>query len=323
MPAKQAWPKFSDANIKGAFYRAYEETAAKAYLDELAMYVDSDQETESYAWLGNVPVMREWEGGRQLNQPNPYEWTIQNKLYELTLELPVDDIRRDKTGQFAKWAARAGKSAAMNPVRLLSALMVNGESSVCYDGQYFFDTDHQEGLSGFNSNKISFDLSDSPAQVHGTPTRPSAEEMEYAIIEAVTALYSMKDDQAEPVNQDAQEFAIIAPVGYMSSVLAATKSMSMAYGRDNTIKTTDWKFKPYFDARLTTWGSGNKFGVFRTDDPMKPFIHQVELDTDIVYIDDPKADVVFRTRKYQWGASRLEGLGYGDYKKAVLVSLSA
>ena len=39
---------------------------------------------------------------------------------------------------------------------MLTTLMIAGESSLCYDGQYFFDTDHSDGASGTLSNSISF-----------------------------------------------------------------------------------------------------------------------------------------------------------------------
>ena len=56
---------------------------------------------------------------------------------------------------------------------LLSTLIVNGATTVCYDGQYFFDTDHSEGASGTQSNKIDSDISTLPASVHGSTTAPS------------------------------------------------------------------------------------------------------------------------------------------------------
>ena len=54
---------------------------------------------------------------------------------------------------------------------------INGEATVCYDGQYFFDTDHVEGDSGTQSNDLSVDISALACSVHGTTTAPSVEDL--------------------------------------------------------------------------------------------------------------------------------------------------
>lgn len=319
MPVVEQFPAFSDRNLRGEFFKMFQQTQAKSYLGDLSMRVDSDREFEQYGWLGNVPLMREWDGGLQINEPTQYAWTIYNKLYEGTIGLSVDQIRRDKTDNFRTWAASLGKSAALNPVRLMSALMMAGTSALCYDGQFFYDTDHVEGASGTQSNLISCDISEYPVTAHGTTTKPSAEELEYAIIDGVTAMYKLKDDAGEPINQDAEEFVIVAPISIMTPVLSALKNKTFSNGRDGVLQNANWKFKPFFDPRMT-WT--DRFTISRTDHPVKPFIHQVELDTQIAYLTDPNDSYVLRNRKYLWSATRLEGLGYGDWHKSVMCVLT-
>jgi phage major head subunit gpT-like protein len=321
MPARQRYPRFSDANLRGVFHGAYDDAMAASYLNEVAMRVDSDSAFEQYGWLGTAPVMREWKGGRHLQQPNAFEWAIYNRKFESSISLAIDDIRRDKTGQFDIYASSLGQRAAENPVLLLSDLLIAAETSVCFDGQYFFDTDHVEGKSGINDNDISVTLSSLPVTSHGgSASTPSDEEMEKVILRMIRQLFSFKDDQGQPVNQSARQFAIVAPISLMDTVLAATQNKTMTSGRQNTLTTaTNFKITPYFDPRLT-WTT--KLALFRTDHAVKPFIHQVEVDNELSSITDPDSEHVFKHDEYLFGVKRSEALGYGDYKKAVLATMA-
>jgi phage major head subunit gpT-like protein len=46
---------------------------------------------------------------------------------------------------YAQQAQGAGQSAAELPADIIGRLMSLGFTSLCYDGQYFFDTDHPVG----------------------------------------------------------------------------------------------------------------------------------------------------------------------------------
>ncbi len=319
MPAGQQRPNFSDANLKGAFFGAFDDATAPSYLPAITTSIDSKKAYEKYAWLGTAPVMREWKGGRQIHQPNESEWTIWNEKFENSLGIPVDDVRRDDTGQHELLAASLGQRAAENPILILSKLIESGESSPCFDGQYFFSNNHQEGNSGLNNNKIQVQLSGLPVLMHGSgPTSPSDDEMEKVIQEMIKALYTMKDDQGQPVNQTAQKFALVYPVNLMNQVLAALNNQTMGGGRQNTLASSKFQIDPYCDARL---GWSSKLALFRTDHPVKPFIHQVEVDNEIQSITDGDSEYVIMNDEYFFGVKRIEAVGYGDYKKAVQATM--
>ena len=64
-------------------------------------------------------------------------------------------MRRDKTGQIDIRIREQVQRAQAHWAKLLSDLIIAAESTVCYDGQYFFDTDHSEGDSGTQDNDLS------------------------------------------------------------------------------------------------------------------------------------------------------------------------
>ena len=89
----------SSRAIIGRFYQALEQDAGVSWVDPISMLFTSDQASETYAWLGQSPAMREWIGGRNAKGFRENGITIANKKYEATLEVPLDWMRRDKTGQ--------------------------------------------------------------------------------------------------------------------------------------------------------------------------------------------------------------------------------
>jgi phage major head subunit gpT-like protein len=109
---------------------------------KIAMEVSSLGREETYGWLGLFPVLREWLGDRILGNLGAHSYTIKNRKFELTISVPRDDIADDRFGVFAPIIAEMGRAAKVHPDELLFALLGSGFTTVCYDGQFFFDTDH-------------------------------------------------------------------------------------------------------------------------------------------------------------------------------------
>jgi hypothetical protein len=154
-----------------------------------------------------APAMREWVGGRQAKGFRENGITIVNKRYEATLEVLLDEMRRDKTGQVMVRVAELAQRTNAHWAKLLSTLLIAGESAVCYDGQFFFDTDHAEGDSGAQDNDLSVDIAVTSA--------PTAGEMEGAILRLTQQILGFKDDQGEPMNEEARSFLVMVPVNMM------------------------------------------------------------------------------------------------------------
>ena len=54
----------SSRAIIGEFYNTLEQNTGALWVPGTSMLVTSDQESETYKWLGMAPAMREWVGGR-------------------------------------------------------------------------------------------------------------------------------------------------------------------------------------------------------------------------------------------------------------------
>ena len=126
--------------FSGAYQNGFE-SAESAYA-KIAMTVPSSSASENYGWLGQMPKMKEWVGDRIVGNLMVHTYAVENKKFESTVEVDRTAIEDDKYGVYAPFFKEMGRSAAEHPDELIFSLLVKGFTTKCYDGQYFFDTDH-------------------------------------------------------------------------------------------------------------------------------------------------------------------------------------
>lgn len=310
-------------DIIGSFYLALEAVLGGDWVSAVSMLFNSDQESETYKWLGMSPVMREWLNGREAKGLRENGFTIANKTWEGTLKLPVDWVRRDKTGQIQVRINELAVRAAELDSKLLSTLINNGGAAKCYDDQYFFDVDHSEGDSGTQNNAlVASDYSECNV---GTAARPTVAEMHDVILTMIEHMYSFKDDQGEPMNANAKNFLVMAPINMMKAVYGAVYNgiiNSSTGASDNTLVTAQankgFNVVPVVNPRLT---STTKLFVFRTDAPAKPFIRQEEEPLSVDAIAEG-SEHEFINNEHLYGTKRICNAGYGYWQHAVQATLS-
>ncbi|WP_151720212.1 Mu-like prophage major head subunit gpT family protein [Gemmobacter serpentinus] len=131
-----------NTGVKKNFQDGYGQMRAASFWEKVATLVPSTTASNTYGWLGDFPKLREWVGDRVVKDIKEAGYTITNKLFEGTLGVQRTQIEDDQFGHYAPIAMSMGQEAAQHPDRLLQALINGAGASLCYDGQYFFDTDH-------------------------------------------------------------------------------------------------------------------------------------------------------------------------------------
>ncbi len=309
----------SSRAIIGMYYAQLETTTGAAWINLVSNLFNSDQASETYPFLGQSPSMREWLGGRQAEALSGNSLTIVNKHYEATLAIAIKDMRRDKTSQIQARIQEFVDQDMRHWGSLLTDFILAAPSTTCYDGQYFFDTDHSEGDSGSQSNDITCDISTYPAAQHGTITAPSVEEMQQSIMKGIEAILSFKDNQGQPMNDNAREFLVMVPVTLWAVATAATSSIltsSLAQNL-NPNGMNGMTVRVEMNPRLT-WK--DSFAVFRTDSPIKPLIRQSET-TPALQIIGENSEHAFKHQEILVGIDTWRNAGYGYWQRACYVTM--
>lgn len=104
--------------------------------------VPSSTKEQKYGWLGKFPKVREWLGPRAVQNLSQADYSIKEKKWELTIGVDRDDIETDNIGVYAPMFEEMGLSAGGTWDELSFGLLKLGFSTNCYDGQFYFDTDH-------------------------------------------------------------------------------------------------------------------------------------------------------------------------------------
>ena len=109
---------------------------------KVAMLAKSGSRSSTYGWLGQWPGFREWVGTRVVHDMKAHSYTIENKHFESTVGVDRDDIEDDEIGIYGPMFEEMGRATKVFPDEQVFGLLAAGFATECYDGQYFFDTDH-------------------------------------------------------------------------------------------------------------------------------------------------------------------------------------
>lgn len=130
--------------LRTGFSKAFQDalTSTPTDWEKVASRIQSSSSSNTYGWLGQFPALREWVGDRVFKDMAAKGYAISNKLYEASVAVKRTDIEDDNVGIYAPLFAEMGRAAASHADQLVFGLLAAGETTLCYDGQFFFDTDH-------------------------------------------------------------------------------------------------------------------------------------------------------------------------------------
>lgn len=132
------------------FRSDYQQAFAGAPKDfeKIATTIPSATKENVYPWLGQTFQIRKWLGDRVIQNLSVADYTIKNEKYEGTVAIERDAIEDDQLGIYKPMIQEMGRAAGDHPNKLVFGLLKEGFTKPCFDGQYFFDTDHPVGLAG-------------------------------------------------------------------------------------------------------------------------------------------------------------------------------
>lgn len=246
--------------VRAMFLAGWE--SSEPLINLFANQVTDSAREVSYNALGAPPRMRQWLDEIQagvLNTLGTYLVEVQD--WEATLEIPLTYFKADKLGQYAMRIQQMGAYARRHPDTLLLQLVAAAGSTLCYDGQYLCDTDHSEGSSGTQSNKLTTGYDDDEIA-----------DMVLALDANVAAMQKFKDDRGEPLDIGWQ-----ADTTYdiLCRPEARATFNQLATANEISGTTNGWKgrLRVHSSARFTT---ADRFWFCYLGAPAKPLIVQYQ-----------------------------------------------
>ena len=276
-------------NLKTTFNKAFD--AAPAVWQETTMLVPSGSGQNDYAWLSRFPKMRKWLGDKVIKDLEAFKYTVVNDDWEATIEVDRNDIDDDNVGIYAPQAQEAGYSAKQLPDELDATLKNNAFATDCFDGQYFYDNDHD--VAGASVSNVSAVALSAATTADATASYGAAR----------LAIMSFKDDEGRPL-------ALIPNVLEVGPALEATGRLIL-----ENAKLTDQSPNPYhgtarllLNPRIT---SATQWMLHVTNRPLKPFVYQERKKPVFVQQTTEETDNVFMRKKFRFGAEARAAGGYG------------
>lgn len=257
----------------------------------VAMEVPSEDSSEDYSWLGDLPQLREWVGDRVVRNLAASGYTIRNKDFEGTIALKRNDVEDDKVGLYRPRIQGLGGQAARHPDALVFDLFGNGfTTGLCYDGQPFFAPQHQAGdtLQSNRSNRI----------LSGA-----------AYAEARAQMMSLTSDTGEPLEIVPGLLAV--PPQLEEAGLEILTAERLSNGQTNPWKGTA---KLLVVPRLSKWPT--YWFLMDVSREIKPFIFQRRTQANFVALTADDDQNVFMRKEYLYGVDYRGNVGYGLWQLA-------
>ena len=297
-----------------ALYQGAYEKVPTFYQD-FSTVMPSNSETQLYHWIAQLPGMKEWIGERQLNNAVLRNYSLTNKNYEDSVKLDKFKVADDQWGAFGQTVQAFGDAVARWQDQQMAAIVEASATTLCYDGQYFIDTDHPvsltdsyatglDGVATF-SNKLdgaAYDFEADPigawnkgraqmASFVGDAGQPLGLMADTVMVPPSLELQAIRLAQAEITTQT---FAATGPAN--ASIVAAASQSNVNKGKVNYI------VNPY----LTTKAAY----VMCSTRPIKPFVWQLRQAPVFTSLVDPTLPNMFVNREFIYGA---EARGCGGY----------
>lgn len=145
----------ASAGFRAVFLKAYD-GATPEWVD-FTMEVESSSASETYEFVTAIPDVKELVGEANIEQFATAGFTVLNKEWEATVEVPFKVIERDQLGLFNPSFQEMADSARWHPGKLVAEILSNGFTTAKdYTGTAFFaeNKKYNPGDKGANAAKF-------------------------------------------------------------------------------------------------------------------------------------------------------------------------
>jgi len=293
-------------NFRALWQDAFIAAQTQLFYPRVCMETTSTTLTETYNWLGTVPQMKLWIDQRQHQGQYPFNYSLTNNHYEVTIDVDRDTFLDDRLGMISPRIAQLGAEVPRfieaTAIGALDTGATAGNNS--YDGVSFYNSSHLTGGNAAQTNLFT-----------ATGTTLSTIQTDFG--GAKSQMRLVKDDQGRPMNLVAD--MVMAPPQleqvFAQMLNASFLPLAGIGSGDNTFKgQADLGVSPYLTSATAWHLLATKFAA------AKPLIYQNRQPAEFVGIDNPDHERVFERRMFSYGADTRFNIGYGWWETAIKVS---
>lgn len=287
--------------LRTEFMKAFNSEAAtkKLIYPMVTTEMPSTASKEDYGWLGNTPRLREWKSERAPKALLESGFELVNKHYEASISVDSDLIDDDKTGGVKMKVSAMGVTNRQDYDLLFTEVVEAGTTTICYDGQYFFDTDHQEGSSPNQSNYSASGMA---------LTAPNVK----TIISAMEAYVddTGRESKITPTH-------IMVPTVLKWKALSLFKPSAAQASTDPDIAVLAGALEVIVNPNLSNSGGANAaYYILDLSGPIMPFIFQNRQPIKFAALDQDDDHDNFMRREIYYGTDARLAFGFGDWRLA-------
>jgi phage major head subunit gpT-like protein len=283
--------------LDAMYERQYQAMLQRSYLQAMAQLftvAPSITSENRYAWLGDIPIVKEWNGNKTLGGILDYDYTIRNKDFYTGFTIDRNELEDSAIAAISPRVDSMAMAAAQFPIELVIQLIIDGVTGLAYDGSAFF-----ANRTAPNDNLVD-----------GTGVTLAA--MKKDITDARAAMMRFSTDQGRTIG--ARLTHIVCPPELEGTILEATKAASLVTTGEGALfnPLSGWIEQVISVPELS---DTNDWYGFALGMPIKPFIYQ-QRKTPMPVLDDSH---VARDRKIDYSVELRGNAGYAFPQMAIKV----
>jgi phage major head subunit gpT-like protein len=282
------------------FQGAFEKQSS--YWEKYAEEVPSSTDKNVYGWIADIAGMRKWDGPRHITNVVSRSYELKNEDFEKTIALDRNKFEDDQFSFFSKSVDMLGMQAKWWPDDIMTAALVAGITSLCWDGQFFFDSDHPVNLdnpaAGTFSNR--FDSTTSGARPLNAAN--------YAFVRA--SMMKIPGEDGRPLRVKPNVLMVPPDLEATGRQILNADFIAQAVGSNAAeMQTNVWKSSAELvvNERLTdsaTWY------LFSNDRGIKPLLFQQRKAPEFVFLNKPTDNNAFFDKQLIFGVDSRGAAGY-------------
>lgn len=290
--------KLLEKAIRARFHQQYGQIQSQPHLNRLSrLYTPttSNGSEEKYAWLGDIPGVREWVGEKSLGGLKDYDYTIKNKDWYDGFAIDRNELEDEQIDGIMPRVDMLAMELAKWPSNLVVDLIKNGDSNLAYDGSAFFAD------RSTNDNLLS-----------GSGTTVSNIKTDIQTVRATMMQFESDTGRVMGLMPDTLVVPPQMEVDFLEAVRSATTGDSV------TADGIGYNPLAAFGMNviaLPELSDSDDWYAFATQFPLRPFIVQSRKAPESV-LDDTEVN---RNRKLYYSAEMRGNAGYGFPQMAIKV----